>query len=424
VRDDAGGVARRAGAGGVGAGGAGGEAHPADVGGAAAASARRLARFARALGAAGIDAALISQPQDLFYLTGTAQPCNLLVPAEGEPTLFARRFGALVRAQTDLRVVDGAGFGAVKAELNGARRLGMELDVLPAALVRKAEAAFGREIVDCAGLLLEQRMVKEPEEIDALRAAARLFTAAHEAIVAHLRPGIAEHELSGEVARALRRAGHAGLVAQRRWDAALQPEGAMASGENLATISGGPITVSGIGLSRAVPFGASRRPVQRGDLLNIDVGLNLAGYHADMARTYVVIDASDEVIERAVQVRALQDACLAAIRPGVAAGDVYAAGLAVARAAGVEAIFQGRGPYVGHGIGLELDEPPVLGPGATTPLAEGMVLAIEPKLIDPAFGAVNLEDDIVVTADRWELLSDLPRSVFVVERGHAEALVP
>jgi Xaa-Pro aminopeptidase len=394
-------------------------------------AADRLARFATALGEAGVDAALISHPQDLFYLAGTAQPCNLLVLPGREPVLFARRFGALVRSETWVdRVRDGAGYRAVAAELGlGPGRLGMELDVLPAALYLKAAEAFPSfEILDCSAALLELRAVKDDAEVEALRAAAALFGAVHEAIAAHLREGVAEHELAAEVQRALRRAGHAGLVAQRRWDAALQPEGMLASGPNLATISGGPVTVSGVGLSRAVPFGASDRRVARGDLVNIDLGLNLAGYHADMARTYVVGSASETVAALAAKVRAVQDACLSAIRPGVTAGDVYAAGLDVARAAGVEDVFQGydgtHGPYVGHGIGLELDEPPVLGPGASARLREGMVLAIEPKLISPAFGAVNLEDDVVVTADGCALLSDLPRSVFVIDAGRAEAVLP
>jgi Xaa-Pro aminopeptidase len=134
--------------------------------------------------------------------------------------------------------------------------------------------------------------------------------------------------------------------------------------------------------------------------------------------------ASDEVILLAERVRRIEDACLAAIRPGVTAGDVYEAGAEAARAAGVADVFQGfggvHGPYVGHGIGLELDEPPVLGPGAGERLREGMVLAIEPKLMSPAFGAVNLEDDVVVTAGGCELLGDLPRTVFSVVAGSAE----
>jgi Xaa-Pro aminopeptidase len=77
-------------------------------------------------------------------------------------------------------------------------------------------------------------------------------------------------------------------------------------------------------------------------------------------------------------------------------------------------IFQGGGPYIGHSIGLELDEPPVLGPGAGAPVREGMILTIEPKLIGADGVAVNIEDDVVVTSDGCEILGDLPRSLFVV----------
>ena len=102
------------------------------------------------------------------------------------------------------------------------------------------------------------------------------------------------------------------------------------------------------------------------------------------------------------------------------AASVYEATLEAARRLGVDDVFQGGGPYIGHAIGLELDEPPVLGPGVETPLAEGMVLAVEPKLISPDFGAVNIEDDVVVTADGCELLGELPRALFVVDgRGGA-----
>lgn len=388
------------------------------------AHARRLAAFADALAGAGQAAALVSHPRGLFYLTGTAQPANLLVVPGAPPTLFARRFGDLVRREAAVeRVLDGAGFGAVRHELErlGAAGgpVGMELDVVPASLYLKAREAFG-EIADCAPLLLALRARKDPDEVAALGAAADLFEAVHEAIVAHLRPGIAEHELAGEVQRALRRAGHDGVIGQRRWDAALQPEGALASGEHLATISGGPVTVSGVGLSRAVPFGASARRIEDGDLVNIDLGLRRAGYHADMARTYVLGEPPDDVAELGRVVRRLEDACIAAVRPGALASEVYDAGVAHARDEGVEDVFQGygdtRGPYVGHAIGLELDESPVLGPGVGVALEEGMVLAIEPKLISPAFGAVNLEDDVVVTAGGCELLRErVPRALLVCD---------
>jgi Xaa-Pro aminopeptidase len=395
----------------------------------------RIDRFATTLGEADLAAALISQPQDLFYLAGSAQPANLLVVPGHEPVLFARRFAALTRTQTAVPDVrEGAGFGAVIEELgrlgvNGGR-LGLELDVIPATLYRSAQRAFaGFEIVDCAPLLLGQRAIKDPHEVALLRTAAAAYEAVHAAFVAHLAPGVMEVEIAAEVQRAVRLAGHAGVIAQRRWDAALAPEGAMASGPDAATPSGGPISITGHGLSPATPFGASRRRLAPGDLMTVDMGLNVAGYHADMARTYVVGEPSDAVRRYATIVRQLEDAIIAAVVPGVPAREVYEQGVAVARELGVGDIFQGHsgvhGPYVGHSIGLEIDEPPVLGPRDEAPVSVGMVLAIEPKLVSPAFGGVNLEDDIVVTAAGCEVLSTVPRSVFAVDgRGGVQALTP
>ena len=376
-------------------------------------------------------AVLVMQPTDVYYLAGTGQPCNLLVTPGREPVLFARRYLELARRASRVeRVLEGAGFSAVAREAQlGEGPLGMELDVLPAGLVDRARKAFSeREIVDCSGLLLAQRAVKDAEEVEAMRASVALFGALHEAMAAHLRPGVAEHELAAELVRGLRRAGHEGVIFQRRWDARLPAEGALASGDNLTTMSRGPITVTGVGLSEAFPMGASKRRLERGDLVNVDLGLNLAGYHGDIARTYAVGELPDGIAPLATACREIQDVALAAIRPGVSSESVYDAALAAARRLGVEDSFMGygelKGPYIGHGIGLELDEPPVLGPGVDTPLEAGMVLAVEPKLISPAFGAVNIEDDVVVTADGCELLGDLPRSVFVVDESGAVSGVP
>jgi Xaa-Pro aminopeptidase len=303
----------------------------------------------------------------------------------------------------------------------------MTLDVLPAALYRKIVATFaGYDVDDVSDVLLAQRAIKDEAEIDAIRSAASVFEAGHDAIVEYARPGVSEVELSAEVSRAMRRAGHDGLVFQRRWDGQLQPEGALSSGENLWPISALAVAVNGVGLGTAVPFGAARRVLGPGDLVNIDAAVCVDGYHADMARTYSLGEPSAQVRTFAAVVRACEDAAAAAVAPGVAAHVPYDAALAVAEANGVAEWFQGHGryhgPYIGHGLGLEFDEPPVLGPHVETPLEERMVLTIEPKLIAPGRGTVNFEDDVVVGVDGAEYLSDLPRELFVLEAGTATPL--
>lgn len=383
----------------------------------------RIERFSAELERAGLGGALVMHPVSVYHLAGTGQPANLLVVPGRDPVLYARRYVELARASSRVADVrEGAGFSAIELPgLDGP--LGMELDVLPAALVASAQKRLG-PVEDCSEALWRVRMVKDAGEIAAMRESVTLFDALHEAMCAHLRPGITELELSAELARALRRAGHDGVVWQHRWDAKLAMEGSLASGENLSTISRGPVTVTGVGLSEAFPMGASRREIRHGDVVLVDLGLNKAGYHGDMARTYAVGEVPAEMRRLAGICRELEDVALEAIRPGVTAGSVYDAAREAAERLGVADTFQGGGPYIGHGIGLELDEPPVLGPGVETPLQEGMILTVEPKLISPELGAVNVEDDVVVTADGCEILGDLPRSLFVVAGDGSVTTVP
>jgi Xaa-Pro aminopeptidase len=295
----------------------------------------------------------------------------------------------------------------------------LELDVLPARLFLKAQELLAEhELVDVAPFVLRERMIKDDFERRQLSAAAGLYEAVHKAILQHLRPGIREVDLAGEIARAVRQAGHEGISFYRRWDAHLQAEGIVASGPNLARISGFAMTVTGVGLSRALPWGASDRVIQARDLVVVDLGLNRAGYHADMSRTYVAGAADDSMHEAFAVVLACQQAAIDFTKPGVVAEQIYKAGVGVVVGSRWEEHLQGYGSeqahYIGHGVGLDLDEPPVLALGDKTPLEEGMVLTVEPKLIGREFGAIQIEDTVVVTSNGASIMSTVPRELFEV----------
>lgn len=385
--------------------------------------AARQQAFARSLEESGFAAAVVMQRRDLFYLAGTSQPCNLLIVPGHEPVLLARRVLDWIRSEASVARVEPGGDLPTAARILrelGVRdgRLGLELDVLPAKLYRKARESFpGFDLEDCSPLLLSQRMVKDELELRLLREAVSLFEAVHATVLDFLRPGITEIELSAEIIRSLRRAGHDGLVFYRRWDADLQPEGLVASGEVASRISGHAMTVTGVGLAPSLPWGASWRTIQKGDVVVVDLGLNKAGYHGDMSRSYVAGEASEETSARFEILLRCQDAAIAALGPGAPAADAYAAARRVAEAAGVEEYFQGfgaeKGHYIGHGVGVELDDPPVLEAGSKVTLEAGMVLAVEPKLIGP-FGALQTEDTLVLTPDGPELMGTVPRTLFEV----------
>lgn len=389
--------------------------------------ARRLCALQERLQQAGLHAALLSHPRDVYYYAGTGQPCNLWVPAEGPPVLFARRVEELVRASTWVeRVLSAGSYGQMQRHLEALGLLppwgaavGLEMDVLPAALAEGFRRAFpGIHLANISALVLQQRAVKDPGEVAAIRQAAELWEHAHAAVLAALRPGVPEFAVAAALEAAVRKAGGEGAIWFRRWDACLPGGGLVASGANLWTISGHAMTVTGTGMGPSLPWGASRRLLEPGDLVVVDYGVCRDAYHADMARTYCVgrpgpaqRDLWNRLLDLHLQV-------IEGVRPGVTGAELYARAQALAAEAGHGDHFMGyganQGRYIGHAIGLEMDEFPVLAPGEEWPLPPGAVVTLEPKLIVPGVGAVMVEDDILVTETGCEVLGRVGRELFSV----------
>jgi Xaa-Pro aminopeptidase len=368
-----------------------------------------------------IDAAIIMQPRDLYYYSGTSQPCNLIIPQKGDPLLLVRRAENFVRQETWISLYEKGGGTARTLEYlqqSGIHKgvLGMELDIIPYALVNKMASAFDQfSLVDITPLILEQRMVKDPDEIQLIREATRRFDMAHQTILKNLRHGISEVELGSRIAEFLIRNQTEQIIFIRRWDDWLQSMGTIASGENLVRISGHAHTVTGVGLGPALPWGPSNRLIQQGDLVVVDNPLNYRGYHSDNTRTYVVGKASRKQRDIYQDLLELQDAALKQIRPGLPVNELFEYALDKVKDLGYTEYFQGygasKGQYLGHGVGLELDEMPVLGPRTTLSLRAGMVLAVECKFIIPDFGALFIEDTVVVQEDGSEIFSQEDRNL-------------
>lgn len=374
----------------------------------------------------GIAAAILMHPRDVFYYGGTGQPCNLLIPGEGEPILLARR--VLEWAKSDATVTDvrpGQGLAEIREilEANGSivpgAVLGVSLDILPAQLYLKIQKAFPQYTFgNISPLVLEQRSIKESSEIELIKTAAVLYGRVHQVMLKELRPGITELDLAARVGETLRSGGHDGIVRFRRWDASLPSDGIIAAGDNTWRISGHAMTVTGAGLNKSYPWGASNNRIRKGDLVVADLGINYHGYHADVARTYVVGRADSKQKHLFNVVLEIQNTVLQAVKPGVMGSEFFRIGRETALRSGVADFFQGyresQGDYIGHGVGLELDEPPTLDSKCSTITRENMTLAFEPKVIIPGWGAIALEDTIRVTASGYEFLSSVPRELFEV----------
>jgi Xaa-Pro dipeptidase len=369
----------------------------------------RLTKVQAGLKGEGIDAALIIQTADLYYLTGTAQQSHLLLPAAGEPLLLVRRDPARARAESALaRVESFASFRELPAALAriglaGACRLGLELDVLPVVHLRRYEQLFQEaELVDCSSILRETRSVKSPWEVERLREAGLQSEAAFVAAAGALREGMTEAELASVIMATLVREGHPGLLRMRGFNQEM-PLAHVFAGPDAGVASYADAPFGGRGRTPAVPQGASDRTIGRGEAVVIDIGGSVAGYIVDQTRT-LCLGALPEDLSRAYQTcRAIHHEVMEAARPGASCAQLYDLAVGRATEAGYQDTFMGTAPtqvtFLGHGIGLEVDELPILGRGWDRPLVPGNVIAIEPKIRFAELGAVGVEDTCLVTED-------------------------
>jgi Xaa-Pro dipeptidase len=388
---------------------------------------KRLDQLQSNLRSKGWQAALIMQPRDLYYYAGTAQPANLWVPDEGDAVFFTRRVHELAQEATWIdRTVNASSFGEMSRALvdlglalSSGAVLGVEQDVLPYRLVESLKKKLeGVELENVSPIVLQQRLVKDDDEVARIRKALELWKEGHKAIMEILAVGVAEHEVAAAMENAARRGGGDGMVWPRRWDSYLPAGGIVASGPNAWVVSGEAMTVTGVGLSQALPWGASSRRLDAGDLVVVDFCISYKGYHCDMTRTYCLGEPNGEQRDLWERLLDLHLQVVDRVRPGVTGEELYLYAEGLAEKQGLAENFMGvgsaRGRYIGHSIGLELDEWPVLGEGSHEPMPVGAVITIEPKFMVPGLGAVMVEDDLLVTPDGHEVLSTLDRRLFCV----------
>jgi Xaa-Pro aminopeptidase len=373
-----------------------------------------------------LSGAILVYSRDIFYYAGTAQPAYLVVLPK-DFILFVGRGFELARQECGLDaahvVREGSASAICKRMFPGdgwGEKVGTELDMVSAARARRLSQLLGqRELVDISADILTQRMVKEPAEVESSRAACAAVDAGHHAIVSQLRPGMSELELAAAVENAQRLAGHEGEYFMRLADFTMS-RGPVASGPNLRRTTGAVYTITGAGLSSAIPAGPSRRVIQRGELVLVDIPACVEGYHADQSRTYAVEEAPAKAEELFHQLREIADEVIRGLRPGMLSGETYSLAEACAAERGLEDVFlafesQPRAHFIGHGVGLELNEPPLLVRNGDVPLQAGMVLAIEMHLMEPNGLTMKLEDTVHLTPQGAEVLTRSPRELTVVK---------
>lgn len=360
----------------------------------------RLNSLNQAILSAGLDAIALNPGPTLTYLTGLTfglmeRPTVLLIAPGYNPTLILPEL-EIARPQSApisldlfpfsdnpalwLSVFEKAGahlnLDGKQVGVEPARMRYLELKFLQDALPRT-------RFTSAEEILNNLRIRKDQNEVDTMRKAVQIAQDALKATLPIIKPGITERQIASELTIQLLRAGT---------DPDL-PFGPI--------VSGGPHSAD----PHASP---SNRPLNEGDLLVIDWGAAHQGYISDLTRTFA-IGAVDPEYERIAElVKRANQAGREACRPGIRAGQVDAAARAVIEKGGYGAQFFHR---VGHGIGMEGHEPPYMFGENPLILQPGMTFTVEPGIYLSGRGGVRIEDNVVITEDGAQTLSDLPREL-------------
>jgi len=362
----------------------------------------RLDRLNAALDAAGLAALAVVPGPNLRYLSGLSMGYServalVVFPRQGTPALLLPAL-EVPRVREKLAIpaemfpwTDDRGPGEAIGRLGetlhlAGERIGVEERHMRLLEWNALQRAFpGCQAEPADPLLAEMRMIKGPQEIACMRRAATLLEQGLKDVMDRLRPGMTEREVA------------------RAWQWAVAEAGA-------DSFSDEPIVVAG--LRGASPHTApSDRPIERGELVTLDWVASVDGYYADITRTVAVGEPGEAL-------RCIYDLVLRAnqagqekVRPGLPAQEVDRAARAVIVEGGYGEAFLHR---TGHGLGLEVHEPPYMVEGNEQTLLPGMTFTVEPGVYVAGLGGVRIEDDILVTSASGLSLTAFPRELIVL----------
>ncbi|QMV41032.1 M24 family metallopeptidase [Cohnella cholangitidis] len=389
----------------------------------------RKLRLQQKLDECGMKGCLVSQNVGIYYFTGSMQTGYLFMPVEGEPTYYVRRSMERALKESRVRTVELGSFRSFGMQLEAdypelgepsgeLPLLGADLDVMPAQLyLRLADAIPRARLADASAILRNVRSVKSPYEIERISRAAEVVAVALETGLASLREGMTELELMSVIEYSIRRNEHIGLMRMRNYNQEIMT-GIVASGEAAAEPSYFDGPAGGRGLSPASPKSVSLRPIGRNEPILIDIGCCVDGYVIDQTRTAVIGELDPDLraaYDTAAEIMRISERSL---RPGGIPEEIYFQAVEMAKAAGLSEHFMGFGrdqvKFLGHGIGLEIDEWPVLAKGFRAPLEPGMTIAVEPKFTFPGRGVVGVENTYLITEFGCKALTVSPEKIYAL----------
>lgn len=376
----------------------------------------RADKLRRQMESIGIDAILISNNANLYYLTGRVFAGLIFLPQKGEPIFFVRRpieleGDGVVYIRKPEQIAETIG-------LNVPATLGLELDITPYSAIQRLKAIFpASKTANASPLIQAARAVKTSLEIDKIRQSGIKQERVYRRIPHLYREGMTDLELQVEIERISRLEGCLGQFRIGGDSMELYMANILV-GDNADVPTPYDFAMGGQGLDPSLPVGCNGTIIRPGDSVMVDVNGNYTGYMTDMTRTFApepIKPLAEKAHECSIAIcRELSAMAL----PGVEAKTLYHRAEEIAKENGLHEYFMGhrqKAGFVGHGLGIEINEHPVIAPRSRDILEAGNIMALEPKFVIPGTGAVGIENTYLITGASTECLTNAPEEIVYFE---------
>lgn len=363
-----------------------------------------------------IDALLIASNTNIYYTTGRFFRGYVYLPSEGEPLWFvikpetfdeALYLKYIRKPEMIPEVLEKSGY-----PMPG--KIGLELDNLTFSEVGRLEKVFGNStMVNCSQILKKSRMTKTPYELKKMREDGIHQAEAYHRVPHLYKNGMTDLEFQIEIERVLRLEGCLGVV---RTSGNLMEInlGSVIVGDNADEPGPYDFTMGGTGVDSSNPVGANGKIMHPGETVMIDMNGSFNGYQTDMTRVWRLGEIPELAFKsHNCSIRILRELEKMSL-PGIPVADLYKRAIQIVEEEGLKEYFMGHRSqvgFIGHGVGIELNEPPVIMAKSKDKLQENMTLAIEPKFVIPGVGATGVENTYIVTANGLENITKFPEEL-------------
>jgi Xaa-Pro dipeptidase len=373
-----------------------------------------------------IDGALIIDRVNVYYFSGCGQNCHLYIPCEGNPVLMVKK--VYDKAVEESPLEDIIAIKSIK-EIPGIlknrdityHKIAMELDVLPTNIYFYYKKVFNEtDIVDISNIIKKIRMIKSDYELSLIRQSGKKHHELFNYIPTVLRNGMTDRELAGYIEGYARKLGHHGYTRFRGFNIEFFLGHTLVGNTGAVPSPYEVMAVVGEGSHPTFPQGVSGSIVEEGKPIYVDYVGNYTGYLVDQTRIFATGKLSDK-LENAMDVsieiiKMVEDEMI----EGANGREIYEKSVKIAAEAGLLENYMGypQGvPFIGHGIGLEVNEWPVIAKDSDIELKKNMVIAVEPKFIFPKWGAVGVENSYIITEDKPERLTITDNQIKYICQG-------